>query len=78
MFKPCIFLSYLSFNRDLVFCQSFVFICVSERRTGDGKAEWEFMRCLKRYIAREIFRLLSSMTLGHPVPRTGSAGVMVA
>jgi transposase len=35
------------------------------RRTSEGKSKWEIMRCLKRYIAREIYRvLLSSATVG--------------
>jgi transposase len=34
------------------------------RRTAEGKSKWEIMRCLKRYIAREVYRvLLSSVTL---------------
>ncbi len=28
------------------------------RRTGEGKTKAEIMRCLKRYVAREIFGLL--------------------
>jgi transposase len=33
------------------------------RRTAEGKSKWEIMRCLKRYIAREVYRvLLSSAT----------------
>jgi transposase len=28
------------------------------RRTAEGKTTAEVMRCLKRYVAREIFRLL--------------------
>jgi transposase len=24
------------------------------RRTAEGKSKWEIMRCLKRYIAREV------------------------
>jgi hypothetical protein len=28
------------------------------RRTAEGKAKTEIMRCLKRYIAREVFPLL--------------------
>jgi transposase len=28
------------------------------RRTAEGKSKWEIMRCLKRYIAREVYRLL--------------------
>ena len=34
------------------------------RRLAEGKSKWEIMRCLKRYIAREIYRiLLSSVAL---------------
>ena len=29
-----------------------------ERRTAEGKSRREIVRCLKRYVAREIFRLL--------------------
>jgi transposase len=32
------------------------------RRTAEGKSKWEIMRCLKRYIAREVYRLLVSPT----------------
>jgi len=28
------------------------------RRTAEGKSKWEIMRCLKRYIAREVYRVL--------------------
>jgi hypothetical protein len=49
-----------------------------ERRTAEGKTKREIMRCLKRYIAREIFRLLRSMTLGDPLPRNGFSAVVVA
>jgi transposase len=28
------------------------------RRTAEGKSMWEIMRCLKRYIAREVYRVL--------------------
>jgi transposase len=28
------------------------------RRTQEGKSKWEIMRCLKRYIAREVYRAL--------------------
>jgi transposase len=32
------------------------------RRTAEGKTKTEIMRCLKRYIAREVFRhLLASV-----------------
>jgi transposase len=34
------------------------------RRTAEGKSKWEIMRCLKRYIVREVYRvLLSSVAL---------------
>jgi transposase len=35
------------------------------RRTAEGKSKREIMRCLKRYIAREIYRLLA--------PRAGAS-----
>ena len=28
------------------------------RRTAEGKSKWEIMRCLKRYIAREVYQVL--------------------
>jgi hypothetical protein len=35
------------------------------RRTAEGRTEKEILRCLKRYIAREIYpRLLSPTSLG--------------
>ena len=37
------------------------------RRTAEGKSKWEIMRCLKRYIAREVYRVL--------VPAAGTPGV---
>jgi transposase len=30
------------------------------RRTAEGKSKQEIMRCLKRYIAREVYRVLVS------------------
>ena len=33
------------------------------RRTAEGKSKREIMRCLKRYIAREIYRLLAPMAV---------------
>ena len=43
------------------------------RRTAEGKSKWEIMRCLKRYIAREVYRvLLSSATLRPPPLGTAS------
>ena len=38
------------------------------RRTAEGKSKWEIMRCLKRYIAREIYRVLLSSTTAKPPP----------
>ena len=36
------------------------------KRTAEGKTKKEIIRCLKRYIAREIYRILSSLTLRKP------------
>ena len=35
------------------------------RRTAEGKSKWEIMRCLKRYIAREVYRVLVPPSAGH-------------
>jgi hypothetical protein len=32
----------------------------SSRRTAEGKSKREIIRCLKRYIAREVYRVLIS------------------
>jgi transposase len=34
-----------------------------ERRTKEGKSKREIIRCLKRYVARELFPLLSANTV---------------
>ena len=34
-----------------------------ERRTGEGLAKREILRCLKRYIAREVFKLLRTSSV---------------
>lgn len=34
------------------------------RRTAEGKSKREIMRCLKRYIAREVYRVLASTAAG--------------
>ncbi|TFC41944.1 transposase, partial [Cryobacterium sp. TMT2-10] len=34
------------------------------KRTSEGKGEKEIMRCLKRYVAREIYRVLQNPRLG--------------
>jgi hypothetical protein len=37
------------------------------RRTAEGKTKTEIMRCLKRYIAREVFpQLLTPTPVGRP------------
>jgi transposase len=36
------------------------------KRTAEGKSKKEIIRCLKRYIAREIYRVLSSISLHKP------------
>jgi transposase len=36
------------------------------RRTKEGKTKKEIIRCLKRYIAREIYRILASLSLNKP------------
>ena len=36
------------------------------KRTAEGKSKKEIIRCLKRYIAREIYRVLSSLSLHKP------------
>ena len=36
------------------------------RRTAEGKSKREIIRCLKRYIAREIYRLLAPIAAASP------------
>jgi transposase len=36
------------------------------RRTAEGKSKLEIMRCLKRYIAREVYRMLVSVAVSPP------------
>ena len=38
------------------------------RRTAEGKGKWEIMRCLKRNIAREVYRVLLSSAATEPPP----------
>jgi len=33
----------------------------AERRTKEGKSKPEIIRCLKRYVAREVFAVLSDI-----------------
>jgi transposase len=41
------------------------------RRTAEGKSKWEIMRCLKRYIAREVHRVLVLPTTLPSPSKTG-------
>ncbi len=43
------------------------------RRTAEGKSKWEIMRCLKRYIAREVYHVLLSSAPMKP-PMLGTTG----
>jgi transposase len=38
------------------------------RRTAEGKSKWEIMRCLKRYIAREVYRVLLASAAAESPP----------
>jgi transposase len=42
------------------------------RRTAEGKSKREIMRCLKRYIAREVYRVLVPVAAGSPPTAMGS------
>ncbi|MEO3853088.1 transposase [Streptomyces sp. B8F3] len=35
-----------------------------QRRTAEGKTKREVIRCLKRYVAREIFRCIAALPFG--------------
>ena len=37
-----------------------------DRRTKEGKTKKEIIRCLKRYIAREVYRILAFPSLNEP------------
>ena len=41
-----------------------------ERRTAEGKTKPEIMRCLKRYLARQVFRALLADPLARPEPES--------
>lgn len=45
------------------------------RRTAEGKSKLEIMRCLKRYIAREVYRILVPIAAASPLtpPVIGAA-----
>jgi hypothetical protein len=36
------------------------------KRTAEGKTKKEIIRCLKRYIARAVYRILASVSLKKP------------
>jgi transposase len=40
------------------------------RRTAEGKTPREIKRCLKRYVAREIFAVLNQLNSNDPVKTT--------
>lgn len=42
------------------------------RRTAEGKSKREIMRCLKRYIARQVYRLLAPKAAASPPTASGS------
>jgi transposase len=41
-----------------------------DRRTADGKSRREAVRCIKRYVAREIYGLIGQLDLTHQAPPT--------
>ena len=41
----------------------------SDRRIAEGKTSQEIIRCLKRYVAREIYNLLPRSTTPAPAPQ---------
>jgi transposase len=44
------------------------------RRTAEGKSKREIIRCLKRHIAREVYRVLLSSTTVEPSPIRSESG----
>ena len=44
-----------------------------ERRTAQGLSKREIMRCLKRYVARELFPLIRAITDEHTPSETSTA-----
>ena len=42
------------------------------RRTAEGKSKFEIIRCLKRYVAREIFGYLCTKSALANAPATSS------
>ncbi|CAI7977434.1 hypothetical protein FRAHR75_3500001 [Frankia sp. Hr75.2] len=39
-----------------------------ERRTAEGKSKKEIIRCLKRYVAREIYKILTASSASQDLP----------
>ncbi|MER6695494.1 IS110 family transposase, partial [Streptomyces minutiscleroticus] len=39
-----------------------------QRRTAQGKTKREVIRCLKRYVAREVYRFIVAAPLPQPQP----------
>jgi transposase len=46
------------------------------RRTAEGKSKWEIMRCLKRYIAREVYRLLPLSATAKPLQKEAASWLL--
>jgi transposase len=52
------------------------------RRTAEGKSKREILRCLKRYVAREVYRVLVEaveappLTTAYPAPTSKRISVM--
>jgi transposase len=38
------------------------------RRTAEGKSKREILRCLKRYVAREVYRILTALRAPYLLP----------
>ncbi len=45
-------------------------IAYLERRVADGHSKRDAIRCLKRYIAREIYHDIQAITAAHPTDAT--------
>ena len=48
------------------------------RRTAAGLSKPEIMRCLKRYVARELFPLIQAITEPHDLQGGGGGAVEIA
>jgi len=45
-------------------------IAYVQRRTAEGLSKREIIRCLKRYLAREVYNLLPAPTNAAPTPES--------